>query len=92
VPFANARAALAAAANASTDAAIVYETDVASSPAVELAFVVTGRNAPRIVYPAAIVTASKHRAAVERFLTFVRGPEATAIFVRFKFMSLAAVR
>jgi molybdate transport system substrate-binding protein len=92
VPVANVRAALAAAGNASADAAIVYETDVAISPAVELAFVVSGRNAPRIVYPAAIVAASKHRAAAERFLAFLRGPEATAIFARFKFVPLAANR
>jgi molybdate transport system substrate-binding protein len=92
VPVGNVRAALAAAANASADAAIVYETDAASSPAVDLAFVVSGRNAPRIMYPAAIVAASKHRAAAERFLTFLRGPAATAIFERFKFVPLAAVR
>jgi len=91
IPVASVRGALTAAANGSVDAAIVYETDVASSN-VELAFVVTGAKAPKIVYPAAVVTASKQRAAAERLLAFLRGPEASAIFARFKFVPLSAPR
>jgi molybdate transport system substrate-binding protein len=90
IPVASVRAAVAAAANASVDAAIVYETDVASSKDVDLAFVVSGPSAPRIVYPAAVVAASRERAAADEFLSFLRGPEATAIFARFKFVPLAA--
>jgi molybdate transport system substrate-binding protein len=92
IPVASVRAALTAAANATVDAAIVYETDVPSSKDVEQAFVVTGANAPTIVYPAAIVTASKQRAAAERFLAFLGSSEASAIFARFKFVPLTAAR
>jgi molybdate transport system substrate-binding protein len=89
VPVGNVRAALAAAANGSVDAAIVYESDAAASGGVDLAFVVSGPKAPRIVYPAAIVTRSANRAAASQFLTFLTSPEASAIFSRFKFLPLA---
>lgn len=92
VPVGNVRAALAAAANGSVDAAIVYESDAASSKDIDVAFVVSGADAPRIVYPAALVAASQNRQSAERFLTFLVGPEATVIFTRFKFAPLAARR
>ena len=85
VPLANVRAALVAAASGSVDAAIVYESDAAASPKVDLAFVVSGDSAPRILYPAAIVRGSKNREAALRFLAFLRGPEAAAIFRRYRF-------
>lgn len=84
LPLANVRGALAAAASGGADAAIVYETDVPSAP-VDLAFVVTGPDAPTIIYPAAIVARTRHRAAAERFLAFLRGPQAQAIFRRYRF-------
>jgi molybdate transport system substrate-binding protein len=91
VPVGNVRAALAAAANGSVDAAIVYESDAAISGTTDLAFVVEGPDAPRIVYPAAIVTRSKNRAAASQFLGFLTGPEASAIFSRYKFVPLRTV-
>jgi molybdate transport system substrate-binding protein len=88
VPVGNVRAAVAAVANLSAGAAIVYESDASSSAEVEVAFVVTGPQAPRIVYPAAVTTVSKHRAAALRFLTYLRGRDAGSIFSRFKFVPL----
>ena len=90
VPVSNVRAALSAVENGSVDAAIVYESDAAASTRVALAFVVTGQGAPRIVYPAALVRGSTRRADAIRFLTWLRSPQATAIFRRFKFTPLAA--
>ena len=85
LPLANVRAALAAVESGGADAAIVYRSDAAASTAAILGFVVPAADAPSIVYPAALVKGSKHRAAAEQFLAFLRGPEARAIFERFKF-------
>lgn len=92
VPVGNARAALAAAASGSVDAAFVYETDAAASGDVTLAFVVSGPDAPRIVYPAAVTTRTRQREAALRFLQFLSGPDASAIFVRHGFAPLAGRR
>ncbi|OFW04826.1 MAG: molybdate ABC transporter substrate-binding protein [Acidobacteria bacterium RIFCSPLOWO2_02_FULL_67_36] len=86
VPVSTVRAALAAAANGSADAAVVYETDAAGSQSVEVGFIVSGPQAPTIVYPAAIATHTPNRAAAERFLKYLRGSEARSVFARFKFL------
>ena len=90
VPVSNVRAALAAVENGSADAGLVYETDAVSAGTSHTALVVSGPSAPRIVYPAAIVTSSRNRAAAERFLAFLRGSEAAAIFRKYGFLLLAA--
>jgi molybdate transport system substrate-binding protein len=89
VPVANVRAALTVVENGSADAAIVYETDAALATTATTAFVVSGANAPRIVYPAAIVAHSHQPETARRFLTFLRGSAAGAIFRRFGFTPLA---
>lgn len=85
VPVANVRAALAVVENGSADAAIVYETDAALSQHATTAFVVSGAHAPRIVYPAAVVSQSRQAAAARRLLSFLRRAEASATFRRFGF-------
>jgi molybdate transport system substrate-binding protein len=92
VPVANVRAAVAAVENGSADAAIAYETDAAVSKRSAAVLVISGADAPPIVYPAAIVSATRNRAAAGRFLAFLRGPEASAIFSRHKFTPLASHR
>jgi molybdate transport system substrate-binding protein len=92
VPVANVRAALTVVENGSAEAAIVYVTDVAVSSTVTSAFVIDGPNAPRIVYPAAIVAHSRQPDAARRFLSFLGGPEATSIFSRFGFTPLTPGR
>jgi molybdate transport system substrate-binding protein len=89
VPVANVRAALAAVLNGSADAAIVYESDTVAGSSLAV-LVIDGPAAPRIVYPAAIVSRTRNRAAAERFLAFLRGPEAAALFERYHFQPLAA--
>lgn len=90
VPVANVRAALIVVENGSADAAIVYETDAALSTTAVVAFIVTGPAAPRIVYPAAIVARARQHAAAARFLAFLRGAQAAAIFRKFGFIPLSA--
>jgi molybdate transport system substrate-binding protein len=87
VPMPNVRAALAAVETGAADAAIVYETDLRASRAAALAFVVPPDQSPAIVYPAAIVKSSRNRGDAERFLTFLRGAEATDIFVKHGFVA-----
>lgn len=89
LPLANVRAALAAVENGGADAAIVYQSDAAASKKVALAYVVPDTDAPRIVYPAAVVKATKNRNGAEKFLSFLRGPEARLIFERFKFRPIS---
>jgi molybdate transport system substrate-binding protein len=92
VPVANVRAALTAVENGSAEAAIVYVTDVSLSSTAMTAFVAEGATAPRIVYPAALVAHSRQPQAARRFLAFLRGPEASAIFSRFGFIPLGGSR
>jgi molybdate transport system substrate-binding protein len=89
VPVANVRAALAAVENGSADAAITYETDAATAKRARAAFVVAGDAAPLIVYPAAIVSRAPNRIGAERFLAYLRGAAASAIFARYKFAPIA---
>ncbi len=89
VPTANVRAALAAVETGSVDAAIVYVTDVAGARNAAIAFVVPAAIGPRIVYPAAVVASSRNRREAERFLAYLQGAEASAIFTRHKFVPLA---
>jgi molybdate transport system substrate-binding protein len=92
VPVANVRAALTATETGSVDAAIVYASDLSAVTRARLAFVVTGPAAPRIVYPAAILARSKNRVEAERFLAFLKGPDAGAVFKRYRFEPLAVAR
>jgi molybdate transport system substrate-binding protein len=88
--LASVRAALTAAESGGADAAIIYESDVASGGRVDLALVVAGPEAPNIIYPAAIVARSRQRDAAAKFLSFRRGPEAGRIFRRYRFTPVGA--
>ncbi len=78
VPTMTVRAALAAARAGRVDAAVVYATDARSEPSVPLLFRVPPGDAPPIIYPAAVVKGA-HQAAAERFVAFLRSPEAGAV-------------
>ena len=71
------------------EAAIVYESDAAASDGVALAYVVPDAEAPRIVYPAAIVARSGNRADAERFLAYLQSARARGILERYRFRPLA---
>lgn len=90
IPFPHVRAALAAVEHGGADAGIVYATDARGSSDVRVAAVISGPDAPAIVYPAAVITGSRHRDAAARFLTFLQTPEATRIFERHGFRAPAS--
>jgi molybdate transport system substrate-binding protein len=85
VPVANVRAVVAAVENGSADAGIVYETDAAIARQATTALVMTGDGAPRIVYPAAVLAASRNAEGARRFLAFLRGPKGADVFRRHGF-------
>ncbi len=85
VPTVSVRAALAAADEGNTDAAIVYRTDVAAARHARLAFVVSPGDAPPIVYPAAVMSGAPNPAAARAWLGWLRGPSARATFERHGF-------
>lgn len=87
VPVSNVRAAIAAVENGSVEAAIVYESDAGRSD-VDVAFVVSGPDAPRIRYPAAVVKSSRRRDEAVAFLKFLCGAEAARVFRSFTFEPL----
>jgi ABC-type molybdate transport system substrate-binding protein len=41
---------------------------------------------PPIVFPAAILAGSRNISEAQRFMAFLRGPDASAIFARHKFL------
>ncbi len=84
VPTLDVRAALAAVESANADAGIVYRTDAAISKRVRVAFEVPKGEAPRIVYPAALLATAKGTAA-RAFFDDLRSPEARAVFARLGF-------
>jgi molybdate transport system substrate-binding protein len=86
VPTTNVRAALAAVETGSVDAAIVYLTDLAAARTAVLAFAVPAKEGPRIVYPGAVLAASRNQVEAKRLMVFLRGPAAAAIFARHKFV------
>jgi molybdate transport system substrate-binding protein len=85
VPTGNVRGALAAVANGSADAAIVYVTDVRVSRNVKVAVLIPVDEAPPIAYAAAVMNGSPHREAARQFLAFLESGPARAIFARFGF-------
>jgi len=86
IPTANVRAALAAVQNGSADAAIVYATDAKAVPNLRPAVIISGPDSPRIVYPAAVIKTTRRIASATRFVEFLRGPVAQAIFQRHGFV------
>lgn len=75
----NVRAALAFVALEEAALGIVYATDAKSEPRVKVVATFPDDSHPPIVYPVALTAASRGAAAA-KFLAFLRGPEARAIF------------
>jgi molybdate transport system substrate-binding protein len=88
VPTLDVRAALAAVESGNADAGIVYRTDAAISKRVRVALEVPAAEAPRIVYPAALLATARGPAA-RAFHEHLRSPEAREVFERlgFEFLS-----
>jgi molybdate transport system substrate-binding protein len=84
VPALDVRAALAAVESGNADAGIVYRTDAAISKRVRVALQVPEGEAPRIVYPAALL-ATANGPAPRAFFEHLRSAEARAVFERLGF-------
>jgi molybdate transport system substrate-binding protein len=82
IPFPTVRAVLSAVENGRVDAGIVYRTDATTS-AVRVIAVVPRKEHPYldIAYPAAVIAGPSEKDA-RRFLEFLKGPEARAVFDR----------
>ncbi|MEK7951222.1 molybdate ABC transporter substrate-binding protein [Luteolibacter soli] len=76
----NVRAALAAVEAGNADAAIVYKTDAAVSKKVKVAWTVPAGEAPAIIYPVAVCTATKQADEAKKFADFLKSEEASKIF------------
>jgi molybdate transport system substrate-binding protein len=87
-PAENVRAAMAFVARGETPLGIVYDTDAKTEPKVRIVGLFPDSSHPPIVYPAALVAASKNGAAAG-YLAFLRSPAAAAIFRRYGFVVLA---
>ena len=88
VPTENVRAALAAVDAGNADAAIVYATDAAMAKHARVVYAVGRGEGPRIVYPAAVVAASRAGASGARFVAFLVSAEGRSIFKEFGFMNV----
>ena len=87
VPVLDARAALAAVAEAHAQAGVVFATDAAASGRVRIALRVPQEESPSIAYPLAVLRASRHPRARE-FADFLASPAAQRAYERHGFVAL----
>jgi molybdate transport system substrate-binding protein len=83
VPTLDVRAALAAVDSGAAEAGIVYRTDAAMARHARVAFEVPRGEAPRIVYPAAVLVSASPDA--RRFVEHLRSPASRVVFERLGF-------
>ena len=88
LPSSSVRAALAAVESGGADAGLVYVTDARASKRVRVAAVISGPEAPDIVYPACIIQSSAKREAASAFLQYLQTAEAAEIFERHGFLPI----
>jgi molybdate transport system substrate-binding protein len=86
-PAENVRGALAFVAQGEAPLGIVYDTDARTEPKVRIVGLFPDDSHPRIIYPAALVAASRNGAA-PGYLGFLQGPQASAIFTHYGFIVL----
>ena len=70
------------------DAGVVYSTDAKTSTKVKVVATATDGSHDPILYPAAVIKATKHEVATEDFLNFLTTDAAKAIFVKYGFSVL----
>lgn len=83
----NVRAALKLVATGEAPAGIVYQTDANAEPKVKVLDTFPDGTHPKIIYPAAVLTASKN-ADAGAFVTYLKSPKATEIFQKAGFKIL----
>jgi molybdate transport system substrate-binding protein len=67
------------------DAGIVYATDAMSSAKVKVVATAPAKSHSPVIYPAAVIKASKNPTAARAFLDFLAGPRGLAIFQKYGF-------
>ncbi|ERI95100.1 molybdate ABC transporter, periplasmic molybdate-binding protein [Clostridiales bacterium oral taxon 876 str. F0540] len=72
-------------AEGSADAGIVYSTDVASNKKVKIIEEAPEGTVSKVIYPAGIVRASKHKDSSKKFLEFLKSDEAKKVFESYGF-------
>ncbi|MEO6845968.1 MAG: molybdate ABC transporter substrate-binding protein [Chthoniobacterales bacterium] len=88
VPTENVRAALAAVESENAEAGIVYKTDAEISHKVKVLCEISQKEGPHIVYPVAVISASKNKTDAEKFIAFLRSKQAEAKFSKMGFIIL----
>jgi molybdate transport system substrate-binding protein len=88
VPVLDVRATLSSVASGNVEAGFVYRTDAAISKKVKIAYAVPIVNAPRIIYPIAILRGSRNKESAGNFMRFVLSPEARKTFKKYGFVVL----
>lgn len=68
------------------EAGIVYKTDAVSGAKVKIAATAPEGSHEPIVYPVAILSASKQSKAAEEFLAYIAGPDGKAVFEKYGFV------
>jgi len=86
VPLDNVRAVLMAVEVGNVDAGFVYRTDALISRRVRIVVTVPLGEGPRITYPAAALRDTREPAAAAKFVAFLAGPEAQAVFALYGFL------
>ena len=71
------------------DAGLVYQSDAQGSTKVKVVTVVPASSHKPIVYPTAIISATKNKQASEDFLKYLQSSEAQQVFVKYGFKTLA---
>lgn len=71
------------------EAGLVYQSDALGSTKVKVATVVPASSHKPIVYPAAVITATKNKQIVEDFLKYLQSSDAQQVFVKYGFKTLA---
>ena len=68
------------------DAGIVYKTDAASSQKIKIAATAPAGSHEPIIYPAAVLAASKNAKAAEDFLAYLASPDGKTVFEKYGFV------
>lgn len=71
------------------DAGLVYETDAKTSERVKIAATAPGDSHEPVVYPAAVIKASKNINEAEKFMEFLTGEKSKTIFEKHGFLFIA---
>lgn len=82
IPTDNVRGALSAVETGNVDAAIVYQTDAVMSDKVQIAYVVSKDQTPKIYYPVAVIKTTHDLQQAKRALDYLISPTAFKVFRR----------